>query len=69
MAWMWWLLAPVASTVLGASVIWWRAAHESGSSGRARDAMTEHQDLLRALQRPGADHPVPVTMQVLDSTP
>jgi hypothetical protein len=53
MAWLWWLLAPVASTGVGAVVIWWR--NPAGPERRLRraDAVTEHQALLRAL----AQHP------------
>jgi hypothetical protein len=55
MAWMWWLLAPVASTALGAIVIWWRMPTESGRRLRRTDAISEHQALLRALaQEPPA---------------
>jgi hypothetical protein len=66
MAWMWWLLAPIASTGLGAAVIWWRAPTENGGRLRRTNAMSEHQALLRALaQQPSADAPPPVTMRVL----
>ena len=51
MAWMWWLLAPVASTGLGAVVIWWRTPVQTGRRLRRMDAMSEHQALLRALER------------------
>jgi hypothetical protein len=49
MAWLWWLLAPVLSTVLGAVAIWWRAAGETGRRFRRTDPVSEHQALLRAL--------------------
>ena len=49
MAWVWWLLAPVASTVLGAVVIWWRTPTETARRLRRADAISEHQALLRAL--------------------
>ncbi|HEX8093627.1 hypothetical protein [Jatrophihabitans sp.] len=49
MAWVWWLLAPVASTALGAIVIWWRTPAETGRRRRRADAISEHQALLRAL--------------------
>jgi hypothetical protein len=49
MAWVWWLLAPVASTVLGTIVIWWRTPTERGRRLRRADAISEHQALLRAL--------------------
>jgi membrane protein YqaA with SNARE-associated domain len=67
MAWIWWLLAPVASTVLGASVLWWFGRHEQGRSsrpGRGGDAMRQHRALLDALAQPRLGDPVPVTMQV-----
>lgn len=49
MAWLWWLLAPVLSTGLGAVAIWWRSANESGHRFRRPDPVSEHQALLRAL--------------------
>jgi hypothetical protein len=53
MAWLWWLLAPVVSTGIGAVAIWWRAAGETGGRFRRLDPVSEHQALLRALaQRP-----------------
>jgi hypothetical protein len=56
MAWVWWLLAPVASTALGAIVIWWRTPTETGRRLRRADAISEHQALLRALaQTPSGD--------------
>jgi hypothetical protein len=51
MAWVWWLLAPVASTALGAVVIWWRTPAESGHRLRRADGISEHQALLRALEQ------------------
>ncbi len=72
MAWMWWLLAPVASTAVGAAVIWWRTPAEGGRRFRRADAMSEHQALMRALARqqpPSAAAGTPATMQVLDAEP
>ncbi len=63
---MWWLLAPVASTIGGASLLWWRARHELGAPGRGKDAMTEHRLLLAALPQQPPGEPLPVTMRVLD---
>jgi hypothetical protein len=63
MAWLWWLLAPLVSTVLGASVLLARASREPGTSGRARDAMGEHRRLMAALGEPS--EPAPLTMRVL----
>jgi len=55
MAWVWWLLAPVASTGVGAGVIWWRTPAVAGRRLRRSDAVSEHQALLRALaQQPVA---------------
>ncbi|MBV9820894.1 MAG: hypothetical protein JO144_01520 [Actinobacteria bacterium] len=49
MAWLWWLLAPVLSTGVGAIAIWWRSANEAGHRFRRPDPVSEHQALLRAL--------------------
>jgi hypothetical protein len=51
MAWLWWLLAPVASTLLGGLVLMVRAASEPGRrAGRRRsDPIAEHRALLAAL--------------------
>lgn len=65
MAWMWWLLAPVASTGLGAAVIWWQTPAQTGRRLRRADAMSEHQALLRALAQPSAAAPTPATIRVL----
>jgi hypothetical protein len=55
MAWLWWLLAPVASTGVGAVAIWWRNPAGAGRRLHRTDAVTEHQALLRALaQRPAS---------------
>lgn len=68
MAWMWWLLAPVASTAIGATVIWWRAWRERSAGWRRSGAMSEHRALLRALPQGRGAEPVPVTMRVLHRT-
>lgn len=69
MAWMWWLLAPVASTFAGAGLLWWRSWREPGSSSRPSAAMREHQAVLQTLARlQPADAP-PVTMRVLEVAP
>jgi hypothetical protein len=59
MAWMWWLLAPVLSTALGASVVWWRGRRAIGMAGPGQ-AMAQHQQLIRALEQghPAAEEPV-----------
>ena len=51
MAWLWWLLAPVASTLLGGLVLTVRAAAEPGHRLRRLrdDPMAEHRALLAAL--------------------
>jgi hypothetical protein len=69
MAWMWWLLAPVASTALGAALLWWRSRREPGSASRAGTAMREHQAVLRALSRLQPDDPPPATMLLIDAIP
>ncbi|HEU5271418.1 MAG TPA: hypothetical protein VFU36_15940 [Jatrophihabitans sp.] len=53
MAWLWWLLAPVASTLLGGLVLTVRAAAEPGHRLRRlrKDPMAEHRALLDALAR------------------
>jgi hypothetical protein len=62
MAWVWWLLAPVASTALGAIVIWWRSSTGTGHRLRRADPIAEHQALLRALEHePRALLGLPVT--------
>jgi hypothetical protein len=63
MAWIWWLLAPVASTVLGVSVLWWLGRREPGRVNRG-NAMQQHRALLDALPQPRLGDPIPVTMQV-----
>jgi len=65
MAWVWWLLAPVASTVVGAGVIWWRARAEAGKPLRGSDSIAEHQALLRALASAPAADELPTTIRVL----
>jgi hypothetical protein len=68
MAWVWWLLAPVASTGLGAIVIWWRTPAEAGNRRRRADAISEHQALLRALaEKPTAMTSRPGMAQVAAS--
>lgn len=65
MAWLWWLLAPVASTLLGGLVLALRAGSETGRRPR-RDPIAEHRALLAALSRNQPDEPPPPTMLVLD---
>jgi hypothetical protein len=70
MAWVWWLLAPVASTALGAVVIWWRTPTEAGRRLRRADAISEHQALLRALaQQPPAGMTSPVSAHGAEQHP
>jgi hypothetical protein len=68
MAWIWWLLAPIASTAAGTGLLWWRSRHEPGSSGRPGEAMREHQAVIQALSRSQPADPLPVTMLVLEAT-
>jgi hypothetical protein len=64
MAWVWWLLAPVASTAVGAIVIWWRTPTEASRRLHRADAISEHQALLRALaQQPPAAVSAPASPQ------
>jgi len=65
MAWLWWLLAPVISTLLGATLLMLRARSEAGRRP-GRDAIAQHQALLAALGRQNPDEPAPVTVLVLD---
>jgi hypothetical protein len=69
MAWVWWLLAPVASTVIGTAVIWWRAPATAGKRLGGPDPIAEHQALLRVLAQGAAADEVPVTMRVLSPEP
>jgi len=61
-AWLWWLLAPVASTGVGALVL---AARSSRPAGSGRRAMTEHQRLLAALAGQHPAEPEPGTIRLL----
>lgn len=65
MAWVWWLLAPIVSTAVGAAVIWWRVPAEAGKRLGGTDSIAEHQALLRALATGPAPEELPVTMRVL----
>jgi hypothetical protein len=71
MAWVWWLLAPLASTAVGAVVLWWRAPTETGNRLRGADAISEHQALLRALaqQRPVGTSQPGATQEVAAERP
>jgi hypothetical protein len=69
-AWLWWLLAPVATTSAGALLLWWRAW--SAPSGRrlpAARAMAAHRAMLAALPGSAPDDPIPVTLRLLDVEP
>jgi hypothetical protein len=66
---MWWLLAPVASTALGAGLLHWRSRREPGSSSRASTAMRDHQAVLQALARKQPADPLPVTMLLIEASP
>ena len=69
MAWMWWLLAPVLSTGLGAGLLYWRSRREPGSASRAGTAMREHQAVLRALSGKQSADPLPMTMLLIEASP
>lgn len=69
MAWIWWLLAPVASTVIGAGLLYWRSRREPGSFNRASTAMRDHQAVLRALAGKHPADPLPVTMLLIEASP
>jgi hypothetical protein len=59
MAWILWLLAPVASTTAGALLVWWRGRRALGRTGPDH-AMAQHRAMLTALARghQGAVEPV-----------
>lgn len=63
MAWLWWLLAPVLATILGAVLLWWRGRREAGVSHS--DPIAEHQALLAALASGRDEPPLPVNMTVM----
>ncbi|MEO6701871.1 MAG: hypothetical protein ABI140_19180 [Jatrophihabitantaceae bacterium] len=65
MTWLWWLLAPVASTLAGTGALAWRAKRAFHTSRRSRDAMREHRTLLHALAGLQPTEPPPPTMLVL----
>lgn len=66
MTWLWWLLAPVASTCLGGLLISWRARQQRGArSVSGPQAMAEHRALLQALAAGHAAATAPSTMQLL----
>lgn len=73
MAWLWWLLAPVAVSVVGAIVLWWWGTGAPRSSVWTRNSvMTEHQALLSALTRHVAEDPrysEPVNLLLLPTAP
>jgi hypothetical protein len=69
MAWAWWLLAPVLSTVTGGLALWWHGRSESGGSMlRPGIAIAEHRALLDALARPGETQAPPVNMVLLPTS-
>jgi DNA-binding FadR family transcriptional regulator len=67
MAWLWWLLAPVASTLLGGLVLMLRAAAEPGrrAARRRTDPVAEHRALLAALARHHPEAGEPASVRVL----
>ena len=58
------MLAPVASTVIGAGVIWWRAGIDAGHHRHGVDPIGEHQALLRALAHGPAGQSATVRVRV-----
>ncbi|MGX7679246.1 hypothetical protein ACSMXN_10150 [Jatrophihabitans sp. DSM 45814] len=63
MAWVWWLLAPVCSTAIGALVLSWRGWTEWRSSTlRPGNAIAEHHAILEALTSQHGDAVVPVNL-------
>lgn len=69
MAWLWWLLAPVLSTVVGALLLSARAHREARFSDERTDPMARHQQLLSALQRTERPADLPATMILLEPEP
>jgi len=69
MAWLWWLLAPVASTLLGGLILMLRAAADPGhrAARRRTDPIAEHRALLAALARhhSAAETDEPASVRVL----
>lgn len=79
MAWLWWLLAPLLVSVVGAIALWLRGLHQQRSTLWQPDsAMADHHALLVALGRneatrrtaAGAGEPdEPVNIRVLSTAP
>jgi len=70
MAWMWWLLAPLVMTVLGASGMWWFARREMRATGwSGTDAILAYRALLDALPQGRPEDSTPVNIVVLPTTP
>jgi len=65
MAWLWWLLAPLASTVVGVGLLALRARAEVQYRAARQDPIAGHRRLLAALEPAGASAELPVTMRVL----
>jgi hypothetical protein len=66
MAWIAWLLAPVAATVLGAIVLWLRGVHEFRSATlRPGNAIAEHRALLLALRPASGAEELPMNTVLL----
>jgi hypothetical protein len=69
MSWLWWLLAPVVATMIGAlalsgfSLLARRNTRPRGRDGRI--AITEHQAMLAALPQPASSEELVVSMRVL----
>ena len=79
MAWLWWLLTPIAASVLGAVALWLRGLRQQRSMlWQPGSAMADHHALLAALgqneakQRTasGTDEPAePVNIRLLSTAP
>ncbi len=66
MSWLWWLLAPVCSTAVGATLLWARAQAATRRTVHPSDPIGQHHTLLAVLAAGHSDQPAPSTMIVLD---
>jgi hypothetical protein len=69
MAWLWWLLAPVLSTIAGGVILAARSRREARSTTTRSGAMNRHEQLMRALQQTARPSEPPATMIVLEPAP
>ncbi|HEX2903290.1 MAG TPA: hypothetical protein VHO01_07510 [Jatrophihabitans sp.] len=68
MAWLWWLLAPVCSTCVGAVLLAARARREQRQDGRPLQAMQQHRRLIDALAESGVQRGLPAAVLALPET-